>query len=50
MQVKKKDLQKDKTTIGYDEQYLKKLRDKAKKSWLGNINADEWLKEIRGYD
>ncbi len=25
----------------YDEEYLKRLRDKAKKSWLGNINADE---------
>lgn len=35
----------------YDEQYLKQLRDKAKKSWLGDINADNWLKEIRGgYD
>ncbi len=35
----------------YDEQYLKKLRDKAKKSWLGNINPDSWLREIRGgYD
>ena len=35
----------------YDEQYLKKLRDKAKKSWLGNIDANNWLKEIRGsYD
>jgi hypothetical protein len=35
----------------YDEQYLKILRDKAKKSWLGNINPDNWLKEIRGgYD
>lgn len=35
---------------GYDEEYLKGLRDKAKKSWLGNINADKWLKEIReGY-
>jgi len=35
----------------YDEQYLKTLRDKAKKSWLGNINADNWLTEIRGgYD
>ncbi len=35
----------------YDEQYLKTLRDKAKKSWFGNINADNWLKEIRGgYD
>ena len=35
----------------YDEQYLKTLRDKAKKSWLGNIHPDNWLKEIRGgYD
>jgi hypothetical protein len=35
----------------YDEQYLKSLRDKAKKSWLGSINPDSWLKEIRGgYD
>jgi hypothetical protein len=34
----------------YDEQYLKTLRDRAKKSWLGSINTDNWLKEIRGYD
>lgn len=35
----------------YDEQYLKTLRDKARKSWLGAINPDDWLKEIRGgYD
>jgi len=35
----------------YDEVYLKTLRDKAKKSWLGSINPDNWLKEIRGsYD
>lgn len=35
----------------YDEQYLKELRDKAKKSWLSDINPDSWLKEIRGgYD
>ncbi len=32
----------------YDEVYLKSLRDKAKKSWLGEINADNWLTEIRG--
>ncbi len=32
----------------YDEKYLKNLRDKAKKSWLGNINPDTWLKDIRG--
>jgi hypothetical protein len=35
----------------YDEQYLKSLRDKAKRSWLRNIDPDEWLKQIRGgYD
>ena len=35
----------------YDEKYLKSLREKAKKSWLGNINPDTWLNEIRGgYD
>lgn len=35
----------------YDEQYLKTLREKAKKSWLGGINPDNWLKEMRGgYD
>jgi hypothetical protein len=32
----------------YDELYLKALRDKAKKSWLGSIDPDKWLKEIRG--
>lgn len=32
----------------YDEQYLKSLRDKAKKNWLGTINPDSWLNEIRG--
>lgn len=35
----------------YDENYLKNLRDKAKKSWLKNLNKDKWLTEIRGgYD
>jgi hypothetical protein len=35
----------------YDERYLAGLRDKAKKSWLGSINPDNWLNEIRGgYD
>jgi hypothetical protein len=35
----------------YDEVYLRDLRDKAKKSWLGSIDSDEWLNEIRGgYD
>lgn len=32
----------------YDEQYLKSLREKAKKNWLGAINPDNWLTEIRG--
>ncbi|MBU2650902.1 MAG: hypothetical protein KKA81_08200 [Bacteroidetes bacterium] len=32
----------------YDEKYLKSLRDKAKKNWLGNIDPDKWLKEVRG--
>jgi hypothetical protein len=35
----------------YDENYLQKLRKKAQKSWLRGINADKWLKDIRGsYD
>ena len=35
----------------YDEMYLRTLRDKAKQSWLGKINPEDWLKEIRGgYD
>lgn len=35
----------------YDEKYLKSLREKAKKSWLGNLNSDSWLRELRGgYD
>jgi hypothetical protein len=32
----------------YDELYLKALRAKANKSWLGSIDPDTWLKEIRG--
>jgi hypothetical protein len=35
----------------YDEIYLKALREKARKSWLGTVDPDKWLKEIRGgYD
>jgi hypothetical protein len=35
----------------YDENYLNSLRKKAKKSWLGKINPDQWLNEVRGrYD
>lgn len=35
----------------YDEYYLKTLREKAKHNWLGTINPDQWLREIRGgYD
>ncbi|MCX6151222.1 MAG: hypothetical protein NTX22_11900 [Ignavibacteriales bacterium] len=33
----------------YNEKYLKDLRKKASE-WLTNINPDEWMKEIRGYD
>lgn len=32
----------------YDESYLKSLRDKAKRSWLGKINPEIWLNDIRG--
>jgi hypothetical protein len=35
----------------YDENYLRSLRERAKKSWLGGIDADLWLKNLRGgYD
>ncbi|MEO6229073.1 MAG: hypothetical protein ABJB11_07220 [Ferruginibacter sp.] len=35
----------------YDELYLSGLREKAKSSWLGTIDADKWLRQIRGgYD
>lgn len=35
----------------YDEKYLKSLREKAKKSWLGKINSELWLRQIReGYE
>jgi hypothetical protein len=35
----------------YDEQYLKGLRENAKKSWLRSIDPEGWLREIRdGYD
>lgn len=33
----------------YDEKYLKNLRNKAM-SWLSNIDPDEWINDIRGYD
>ncbi|HEY8387968.1 MAG TPA: hypothetical protein VIK74_05160 [Parasegetibacter sp.] len=32
----------------YDAEYLKGLRDKARKNWLGKIDPNSWLKEIRG--
>lgn len=32
----------------YDEFYLNELRTKAKKSWLGSLNPNNWLREIRG--
>ncbi|MFY9160772.1 hypothetical protein [Aquirufa ecclesiirivi] len=35
----------------YDVQYLKGLREKASKSWIGSINSENWLREVRGgYD
>ena len=35
----------------YDEAYLQSLRSKAKKNWLGGIEPDAWLRELRGsYD
>jgi hypothetical protein len=35
-------------TVGeYDEQYLKGLRKKATQNWLGKINPDKWLREVR---
>jgi len=35
----------------YDKDYLKSLRLKAKKNWLGSIEPDAWLRELRGsYD
>lgn len=37
--------------LKYDDSYLSSLREKAKKSWLKEINPDNWLKEVRGgYD
>lgn len=36
---------------GYNDDYLKSLRKKAQKSWIGSIDPDNWLKELRrGYD
>ena len=35
-------------TPKYDAQYLRTLREKAKNNWLGDINPDSWLSEIRG--
>ena len=33
----------------YDDFYLRNLRNKAR-SWLSNINPDNWMNDIRGYD
>jgi hypothetical protein len=33
----------------YDDIYLLQLRAKAK-SWISTIDADEWLRQIRGYE
>jgi hypothetical protein len=32
----------------YDEEYLNKLRQKAKMSWQGVTDPDKWLRELRG--
>lgn len=35
----------------YDPNYLKSLRDKAKNTWLGSIQPEQWLNEVRdGYE
>ncbi|QJD78034.1 hypothetical protein [Spirosoma rhododendri] len=35
----------------YDEAYLESLRSKAKKNWLGTVEPNNWLRELRGiYD
>jgi hypothetical protein len=33
----------------YDEKYLKAIRNKAK-AWINNIDPDDWINEIRGYN
>jgi hypothetical protein len=39
------------TRAKYDEEYLKELREKAKKTWLDKIDTEQWLKEVKGgYD
>lgn len=43
---KKKPESKDEQFV-YDENYLKGLRKKAKKSWQGIGNPDEWLRNLR---
>ncbi|MBW6459395.1 MAG: hypothetical protein K0B08_02375 [Bacteroidales bacterium] len=35
---------------GYEDQYLKTLREKAGNSWLNEIDPEQYLNEIRGYD
>jgi hypothetical protein len=35
----------------YDERYLADLRNKARKSWIGRIDPDDWINQMReGYD
>lgn len=35
----------------YDEAYLQSLRTKAKKNWLGSVDSDTWLRDLRAtYD
>ncbi|MBU3679937.1 MAG: hypothetical protein FGM32_10085 [Candidatus Kapabacteria bacterium] len=32
----------------YDEAYLKSLRDKAMTAWIGEIDPEQWLRDVRG--
>lgn len=34
----------------FEREYLNNLRQKAKKNWLTTIDADDWLRQLRGYD
>lgn len=34
----------------FNKEYIQKLRNKAKENWVSNIDAEQWLKEIRGYE
>lgn len=34
----------------FDKNYIKKLREKAKGTWVGKVDPDEFLKELRAYE